>query len=353
MIRTLQTTVRKVVHHGRPPIGGLRVTPKPSHLMSSATFSTRIQHADEKVADASTRQQQQQQEQQQIEPALLNKIINSAHHIHDIQKADRLLVVGSGVAGCSAALVAAETYQIPVTLLFAGNVPEDCNSFWAQGGIIYRNYDPVSGDSAKLLAQDIHRAGAGLCEDDAVQKVSEEGPDRVRQLLLDESLKKVYAQVPFDKRDDGTLSLCLEASHAAPRILHRADHTGRTITQHITQAAARHPLISMQPHTIVTDLVVKDDVCLGVATLNRFSGEQTLEYACRGTVLASGGLGGIYEHSTNPAGFNALGSSVALAYRAGAKLKDLEERDLNIIIYRSCSVVSLIKGLKCLLKYEN
>jgi len=80
----------------------------------------------------------------------------------------------------------------------------------------------------------------------------------------------------------------------------------------------------MKPHTIVTDLVVKDDMCLGVATLNRFSGEQTLEYGCRGTVLASGGLAGIYEHSTNPAGFNALGSSVALAYRAGAEVKDLE-----------------------------
>ena len=115
-----------------------------------------------------------------------------------------------------------------------------------------------------------------------------------------------------------------EASHAAPRILHRADHTGRTITQHINQAAARHPLITMQPHTIVTDLIVKDDTCLGVATLNRNSGEQTLDYACRGTVLASGGLGGIYEHSTNPAGFNALGSSVALASRAGVQTQDLE-----------------------------
>jgi len=80
----------------------------------------------------------------------------------------------------------------------------------------------------------------------------------------------------------------------------------------------------MQPHTVVTDLVVKDGTCLGVATLNRNSGDQTLEYACRGTVLASGGLAGIYEHSTNPAGFNALGSSVALATRAGAETKDLE-----------------------------
>ena len=123
-----------------------------------------------------------------------------------ISKENRLLVVGSGVAGSATALVAAETYKIPVTLLFAGNHSEDCNSNWAQGGIIYRNYDTESGDSADLLAQDIHRAGAGLCQDDAVRKVAEEGPDRVRQLLLDGN---PFATVPFDKRPDGSLSLCL------------------------------------------------------------------------------------------------------------------------------------------------
>jgi len=238
-------------------------------------------------------------------------------------KNDRLLVVGSGVAGSAAALVAAETYGIPVTLLFAGGVPQDCNSWWAQGGIIYRNYDPASGDSAESLAKDIHRAGAGLCADDAVRKVSEEGPDRVKELLLS-SAKKAFANVPFDKTPDGELSLCLEASHAAPRILHYADHTGAIITDHITKAAARHPLITMQPNTLVTDIVSDDDFCVGVATLNRSTGQRNVEYATRGTVLASGGLGGIYEHSTNPAGFNALGSSVALAKRAGVKTQDLE-----------------------------
>lgn len=237
-------------------------------------------------------------------------------------KDDRLLVIGSGVAGSAAALVAAETYKIPVTMLFAGAAPADCNSWWAQGGIIYRNYDPESGDSADSLANDIHRAGAGLCADDAVRKVSEEGPDRVKELLL--NAKKAFADVPFDKTPDGALSLCLEASHAAPRILHYADHTGAIITDHITQAASRHPLIDMQPNTLVTDIVREDDLCIGVAVLDRITGEQTIEYATRGTVLASGGLGGIYEHSTNPSGFNALGSSVALAERAGVRTQDLE-----------------------------
>lgn len=123
-----------------------------------------------------------------------------------IAENDRLLVVGSGVAGSAAALIAAETHNIPVTLLFAGNVPQDCNSHWAQGGIIYRNYDPASGDSAESLARDIHRAGAGLCDNSAVQKVSEEGPERVRQLLLSGG---TFADVPFDKKPNGELSLCL------------------------------------------------------------------------------------------------------------------------------------------------
>jgi L-aspartate oxidase len=96
------------------------------------------------------------------------------------------------------------------------------------------------------------------------------------------------------------------------------------ITQHITRAAANHPLITLQPHTLVTDLIVNDGICVGVSTLNRASGALGTELATRGTVLASGGLAGIYEHSTNPAGFNALGSSVALAERAGVTTQDLE-----------------------------
>jgi hypothetical protein len=88
--------------------------------------------------------------------------IGSVDRTHD-KKEDRLLIVGSGVAGSAAALIAAELHNIPVTLLFAGSAPTDCNSFWAQGGIIYRKYDESSKDGPDLLAEDIHRAGAGVC----------------------------------------------------------------------------------------------------------------------------------------------------------------------------------------------
>jgi len=196
-------------------------------------------------------------------------------------EADRLIIVGSGVAGCSAALVAAEQ-GLSVTLLTAGSSIVDNNSYWAQGGIIYRNYDPQSGDSASSLADDIHVAGAGLCQDDAVQKLAAEGPGRVRQLLLDES--GTYARVPFD-RDPRTdeLLLCLEASHSAPRILYHADKSGAAITEHITAAANRHPNVQVVTESIVTDLCMVDDkVCAGVKRMNRNTGEIQPMLANRG-----------------------------------------------------------------------
>lgn len=241
---------------------------------------------------------------------------------------DHLIVIGSGVAGCSTALIAAEKHKIPVTLLCAGSVPTDCNSYWAQGGIIYRNYDPAARDSAASLVADVQRAGAGLCDDGAVWKLALEGPNRVRQILLDESKERRFANVPFDRKGDGSLSCCLEASHAAPRIIHYADHTGKAITEHITAAAISHPLIRVVTDTIVTDLITADAqdkvFCVGAHTMNKVTGERKSLLSTRGTVLCSGGLAGIYEHSTNPAGFNALGSSTALATRAGAHTSDLE-----------------------------
>ena len=249
------------------------------------------------------------------------------------KSSDNLIVVGSGVAGCSAALIAAERHNIPVTMLCAGSLPTDCNSYWAQGGIIYRNYDPKAKDTAASLVADVQRAGAGLCDEGAVWKLALEGPDRVRELLLDDADGGRFANVPFDRKEDGKLSVCLEASHAAPRIIHYADHTGKAITDHITAAAVNHPLITVIPDTIVTDLLTTSQkcsnnqektICLGTEILNKVTGESQCLYSTRGTVLASGGLGGIYEHSTNPHGFNALGSSAAIATRAGAQTSDLE-----------------------------
>lgn len=306
----------------------------------------------------------------------------------DNKEHERLLIVGSGVAGCSAALVAAR-HGIRSTVLHAGSSRDDCNSYWAQGGIIYKNYqlreklgegaakgdvEDDSWDSGSLvdtahsLVNDV-RAASGYVgplqrnsdldegpflrehllnggdsssssgrnagvnwNEDAAWKLAVEGPERVRQLLLgsaDGGCDDFGASVPFDRdggtgtNEEGELSLCLEASHAAPRIIHYADCTGKAITTHITAAAAAHPLIDFASDAVVTDLILDDNgggddgpLVLGARVLDRRTGIEADRYATRGVVLASGGLAGIYQHSTNPQGFNALGSSVALALRA-------------------------------------
>lgn len=166
--------------------------------------------------------------------------------------------------------------------------------------------------------RDVHRAGAGLCLDGAVEKVSREGPGVVEELLLE------VAKVPFDREVGGELKFCLEASHSAPRIIHYADATGKAITESITRATASHPLITPISDTLVTDLVTYNNTCLGIHTLNTRTNTSSTLLSSRGVVLGSGGLANTYLHSTNPPGFNALGSSVSTALRAGVLCEDLE-----------------------------
>ncbi len=133
---------------------------------------------------------------------------STAIHQYRHHNPSHLIVVGTGVAGCSTALIAAERYSIPVTLICAGSTPIDCNSYWAQGGIIYPNYNSTSSsDSVESLMEDIFRAGDGLCNVDAVRKLAVEGPHRVKELLLGNSPS--FANVPFERDSNGKLKVCL------------------------------------------------------------------------------------------------------------------------------------------------
>jgi len=192
--------------------------------------------------------------------------------------------------------------------------------------------------------------------EDAAWKLACEGPSRIRELLLgtkDDGLGETHGcVVPFDRttlpnsnenddndglgkdvncEEDDVLSLCLEASHAAPRIIHYADCTGKVITENITKAAAEHPLIEFVGDSIVTDLILDENssdgneeegggMVIGAQVLDKSTNQLNKYYAVHGVVLASGGLAGIYQHSTNPLGFNALGSSVGLALRMQNRL---------------------------------
>src|SRR4051812_49157033 len=125
-----------------------------------------------------------------------------------------VLVIGSGLAGCAAALGAARK-GANVTLLTKAVAAQESNTWYAQGGIIFRG----SEDSPALLAKDIVAAGAGLCDPEAVELLSAEGPRLVKEVLIDQ------AGVPFDEARDGSLDLTAEAAHSVARIIHAQDIT--------------------------------------------------------------------------------------------------------------------------------
>jgi len=217
------------------------------------------------------------------------------------------LVIGSGVAGLRAAIEAA-SLGAAVTVVCKGTLT-DSNTWHAQGGIasVIRNDDSFESHIADTLA-----AGAGLCEPEVVRQVVKEGPALVRQLM--------EWGTPFDQ-DNGTLDVSLEGGHSHPRIIHsHGDSTGRGIAEGLIQKLKTLPQIRVIEQFFAIDLLTNsDNECLGV--LGSCQGTLQIVWAAK-TILATGGAGRLYRETTNPEG--ATGDGLAMAYRVGAVLRDME-----------------------------
>ncbi|RIH87899.1 L-aspartate oxidase [Calidithermus roseus] len=233
-----------------------------------------------------------------------------------------VLIIGSGIGGGITALSLADA-GIPVTVVTRSSDGEESNTAWAQGGIIYKG----PGDSPELLIEDILRAGAGHSHLEAARILAEEGPAKVEEWLLER------LQVPFDQSPSGELSLALEGGHSLPRILHAADATGLAIHRALMAALEAHPSITLLKGHTAIDLLTpahhslnRLDVygplsCVGAYLFDRK--ERAIKRCiARHTVLATGGLGQVFLSSTNPPG--ARGDGVAMAYRAGARVINME-----------------------------
>jgi L-aspartate oxidase len=225
-----------------------------------------------------------------------------------------LLVVGSGAAGLSAAIAAAEA-GAHVMLLSKGRLA-DTNTHWAQGGIAAA----VGGDDhPELHAADTLRAGYGLNEAGLVESITAAAPAAM------EWLQKIGME--FDRNPDGKLSLGQEGGHRVARILHAGGTaTGRELQRALTQHARRHPQIDIYEHAFAVDLLLdaEGEVC-GLAALAR--AEQTapwepVVFEADHVLFATGGGGQIFRETTNPQ--SATADGLALALRAGAELQDLE-----------------------------
>jgi L-aspartate oxidase len=215
-------------------------------------------------------------------------------------------IVGSGIAGLFTAVLAAQHGRVAV--ITKGRLHQT-NTRFAQGGIAAAM---AAQDSPELHARDTLAAGAGLCDPEAVRVLCAEGPQRVRDLI--------HLGVSFDTVE-GEIALAMEGAHSMPRVLHAGgDATGAEIEQALTRRVARSGADLLEHHLLL-DLVVEDGRCAGCTVLDLRSQERK-RIEARHVVLATGGGGRLFAHTTNPPVATADG--VAVALRAGAEVIDLE-----------------------------
>src|SRR5437870_7399296 len=219
-----------------------------------------------------------------------------------------LLVVGSGVAGLTAAVRAA-TEGLRVGVLTKGPL-EQSTTRWAQGGIAaVLGEDP---DSTDRQLADTLRAGAGLCDADAVRVLVDEGPARVHELIA--------LGAAFDRDPDGSLQLARDGGHSVARIVHAGGAATGIEIERALVAAVRQSAASIVEHAFALDLIVEHGRCRGVIAELAEGGSEEIRAAH--TLLATGGVGQLFSVTTNP--LEATGDGVAMALRAHVPLADLE-----------------------------
>ncbi|MGK7933284.1 MAG: L-aspartate oxidase [Microcystaceae cyanobacterium] len=225
----------------------------------------------------------------------LSSVLNTSYDV---------IVVGSGAAGLYASLCLSDRYQVA---LMTKDTLKTGASDWAQGGIAAA-MNPQ--DSPLLHFQDTLNAGAGLCDAQAVKFLVENAPTAITDL--------VDLGVAFDRKDNH-LAMTLEAAHSRPRVLHAADTTGKAIVSTLTEKVVQRPNIALYPQAIVLNLWQEKQCCQGVQVLYRGKIQWV---RAKAVILATGGGGQVFAQTTNPK--VSTGDGVALAWRIGAEVRDLE-----------------------------
>jgi L-aspartate oxidase len=246
--------------------------------------------------------------------------------MNTVRKETECLIIGTGIAGATCALMAAKA-GIKVCLLTKRSDPTLTNTNRAQGGIVYRGND----DSPELLTTDILRAGRNINSIEAVEFLARKGPDVVKEMLIDElRVRFTHLTGPEDESFD----LTREGAHSINRILYSADNTGEVIEQALIEALKRQENVEIVTEATAVDLITLhhhssdvqakyqiEDRCLGAYVfLSR--NKEVMTILAQYTVLATGGLGDIYLHTTNEKG--TVGDGIVMAQRAGARVINME-----------------------------
>jgi L-aspartate oxidase len=218
-----------------------------------------------------------------------------------------VLVLGSGVAGISAALEASQHGKV---ILATKAAIDESSTAYAQGGIAAA-LSPA--DSVDAHVHDTLECGAGISRDEVVRYVVEEGPPAVKHLIA--------LGTRFDPGPDGDVAFTLEGGHSHARVLHaRGDRTGSEIERALVDAVRRVASVRVLEETFAVDLLTRGGACVGALVWDRSHGQQVIW--ARATVLATGGAGRVFRETTNPE--VATGDGIAMAFRAGAALMDME-----------------------------
>jgi L-aspartate oxidase len=220
-----------------------------------------------------------------------------------------LLVLGSGVAGLSAAVRAADTHRMRVGVLTKGALPQTTTR-WAQGGVAaVLGGDP---DSTDLHLADTLAAGAGLCDVEAVRVLVDEGPLRVNELIAMGAM--------FDRDAHGELQLAREGGHSLARIVHAGGSaTGAEVERALVEAV-QATAAALHEHAFALELIVEAGRCRGITA--RFPDGTTREVRATNVLVTTGGAGQLYAVTTNP--LEATGDGIAMALRAGVAVADVE-----------------------------
>lgn len=230
------------------------------------------------------------------------------------------LVIGSGLAGLTFAIKIAEKYPKRTVCIVTKGNDEESNTKYAQGGMaIVSN---ILKDSFQKHIEDTLVAGDGLCDESVVEMVVSEGPKRLSELI--------QWGANFDLSPNGKLELGKEGGHSEYRVVHHKDITGYEIETTLLKRAHRLSNIILLNYHFAIDLITEHQLqknypdpisCYGAYVLNQKTGK-ILSIKAKNTVLATGGIGRIYGHTTNPS--IATGDGIAMAYRAKAKIQDME-----------------------------
>ena len=237
---------------------------------------------------------------------------------HDEINTD-VLIIGSGIAGLFSALKIAEFASV---IVVTKKNEADSNTNYAQGGIasVLGDYDSFDSHIKDTLT-----AGAGLCDSRAVEIMVKEGPDRIKDLI--------EIGTNFTIKQNGNFDLAREGGHSVARIIHAKDLTGKEVERALIQKVNSHKNIIVKEDYFVIDLLTEHNVtqlkdsrlnnrnCWGAYVLNKNRNE-VIKVSAKVTILAAGGLGQVYLHTTNPG--IATGDGFAMAYRAGAIMANME-----------------------------